>query len=180
MEALRPHGGGISHASPPGVGNVASESAETQDIPVTPTPACWRPGYTMQPVLNGSIEPRVPFSRRTVIAPVLVYPASTTRMNAGKCSFATARLMAKMTSSFSVLGAAFPPSRRNSSLRTSLGLSLAGFNVIGLGWVATAVAWICRFLQRSLFNLHNSLGRSTFRPETSPEYQIRTELCEKH
>lgn len=54
MEALRPHGGGILHASPPGVGNVASESAETQDMPVTPTPACWRPGYTMQPVLNGS------------------------------------------------------------------------------------------------------------------------------
>ncbi|ODM15200.1 hypothetical protein SI65_09439 [Aspergillus cristatus] len=54
MEALRPHGGGMSHASPPGIGNVASKFAETQDMPVTPTPARWRSGYMMQPVINDS------------------------------------------------------------------------------------------------------------------------------
>ncbi|ODM23177.1 hypothetical protein SI65_00766 [Aspergillus cristatus] len=57
MEALRPRGGGISHASPPGVGNVASQFAETRDTPVTPTPTRWRSGNVMQPVLNdGSTE----------------------------------------------------------------------------------------------------------------------------
>ncbi|OJJ85366.1 uncharacterized protein ASPGLDRAFT_1344135 [Aspergillus glaucus CBS 516.65] len=57
MEALRPRGGGISHASPPGVGNVASQFAETQDMPVTPTPTRWRSGNAMQPGINeGSME----------------------------------------------------------------------------------------------------------------------------
>lgn len=50
-----------------------------------------------------------------MIAPVLVYPASTTRINVGKPSFATAQLMARITSSLSDLGAALPPSQRNSS-----------------------------------------------------------------
>ncbi|ODM14510.1 hypothetical protein SI65_10132 [Aspergillus cristatus] len=57
MEALRPHGGGISHASPPGVGNVASQFAETEDMPVTPTPTRWRSGNMMQPEFNeGNME----------------------------------------------------------------------------------------------------------------------------
>ncbi|ODM16206.1 hypothetical protein SI65_08205 [Aspergillus cristatus] len=57
MEALRPRGGGISHASPPGVGNVASQIAETQDMPATPTPTRWRSGNVMQPGINeGSME----------------------------------------------------------------------------------------------------------------------------
>ena len=57
MEAQRPRGGGISHASPPGVGNVASQFAETQDMPVTPTPTRWRSGNAMQPGINeGSME----------------------------------------------------------------------------------------------------------------------------
>ncbi|ODM16151.1 hypothetical protein SI65_08585 [Aspergillus cristatus] len=57
MEAQRPRGGGISHASPPGVGSVASQLAETQDMPVTPTPTRWRSGNMMQPVFGtGSIE----------------------------------------------------------------------------------------------------------------------------
>jgi len=57
MEALRPHGGSISHASPPGVGNVASQFAETEDMPVTPTPTRWRSGNMMQPEFNeGNME----------------------------------------------------------------------------------------------------------------------------
>ncbi|ODM14582.1 hypothetical protein SI65_09927 [Aspergillus cristatus] len=57
MEALRPRGGGISHASPPGVGNVASQLTETQDMPVTPTPTRWQSRNVIQPVLNdGSME----------------------------------------------------------------------------------------------------------------------------
>ncbi|BCR86188.1 uncharacterized protein ACHE_30175S [Aspergillus chevalieri] len=57
MEAQRLRGGSISHASPSGVGNVASQLAETQDMPVTPTPTHWLSGNAMQPVLNdGSME----------------------------------------------------------------------------------------------------------------------------
>ncbi|OJJ82034.1 uncharacterized protein ASPGLDRAFT_37351 [Aspergillus glaucus CBS 516.65] len=54
MEAQRLRGGGISHASHPGTGNVASQLAETQDMPVTPTPTRWRSGNVMQLVLNDS------------------------------------------------------------------------------------------------------------------------------
>lgn len=54
MEAQRPRGGGILHASPPGVGDAASQLA---DMPVTPTPTHWRSGNMMQPVMNnGSAE----------------------------------------------------------------------------------------------------------------------------
>ncbi|ODM22021.1 hypothetical protein SI65_02865 [Aspergillus cristatus] len=50
-------GGGISHASPPGVGNVASQLAETQGMPVTPTPSRWQSGSMMQHVHDdGSME----------------------------------------------------------------------------------------------------------------------------
>ncbi|ODM20120.1 hypothetical protein SI65_05107 [Aspergillus cristatus] len=57
MEALRPCGDGVSHASPPGVGNMASQLAETQDMPVTPMPTRWQSGNVMQPILNdGSME----------------------------------------------------------------------------------------------------------------------------
>lgn len=83
-------------------------------------------------------------------APVLVYPASTTWINAGKPPFAIARLMARMISSLSDLGAALPPSRRNRSLRASLGLSLDGLSLIGSGWLTTAAAWTCQFFCLSL------------------------------
>lgn len=53
MEALRPHGG-VSHASPPRVGNVASHLAEALDIPDTPTPTHWRSRDEMQPMLSDS------------------------------------------------------------------------------------------------------------------------------
>lgn len=57
MEAQELCGGGISHASPPGVDNVASQFAETEDMPVTPTPIRWRSGNMMQPEFNeGSME----------------------------------------------------------------------------------------------------------------------------
>ncbi|ODM14627.1 hypothetical protein SI65_09972 [Aspergillus cristatus] len=57
MEAQRLRGGGISHASPPGVGNVASQLVGTPDMPVTPTPTRWRSGNVMQPEFNeGSME----------------------------------------------------------------------------------------------------------------------------
>ncbi|ODM14634.1 hypothetical protein SI65_09979 [Aspergillus cristatus] len=54
MGAQRPRGGGISLATPPGMGNVASQLAETQDVPVTPKPTRWRSGNAMQPVPNDS------------------------------------------------------------------------------------------------------------------------------
>ena len=57
METQRLRGGGILHASPPGVGNVASQLAEAQDMPVASTPTHWRSGNVMQHVLdNGSME----------------------------------------------------------------------------------------------------------------------------
>ncbi|ODM21089.1 hypothetical protein SI65_04142 [Aspergillus cristatus] len=57
METQRLRGGGILHASPPGVGNVASQLAEAQDMSVAPTPTHWRSRNVMQHVLDdGSME----------------------------------------------------------------------------------------------------------------------------
>src|SRR5699024_5227109 len=54
MEAPRPRGGGLSHASPPEAGNVASRLAETLDMPDTQTPTRWRPRDVMQSMLSDS------------------------------------------------------------------------------------------------------------------------------
>src|SRR5699024_7044778 len=54
MEAPRPRGGGLSHASPPGPDNVTSRLAETLDMPDTPTPTRWRPRDVMQSMLSDS------------------------------------------------------------------------------------------------------------------------------
>lgn len=57
MEAQRLCGGGILHASPHGGANVASQPAETQDMPVTPKPSNWQSGNMTQPVFDiGSME----------------------------------------------------------------------------------------------------------------------------
>ncbi|ODM14735.1 hypothetical protein SI65_09924 [Aspergillus cristatus] len=57
MKTQRLRGGGILHASPPGVGNAAPQLAEAQDMSITPTPTHWRSGNVMQHVLDdGSME----------------------------------------------------------------------------------------------------------------------------
>lgn len=73
------------------------------------------------------------FSRRIVIAPMLVYLALTARTNPGKPRFASPRLTASMISPLSVLGAVYPLSRRNNSLRASFGQSLTGLMLVGSG-----------------------------------------------